>query len=153
MKRVIAAARPSRKKAKVDYLDPKTQFNDATFSDDAMFNAIGEFLYKNNIQADDLKANISGREYYGDDEFEVNCKFQWIFYPEDVSKADFKKVAKNIEKLFKAQFKADDWFEVDCVRYDDSEYTEHGYDVELTLRIHYGLIPDQLSLINNNIRI
>ena len=60
----------------------------------------------------------------------------------DVPKKDFKKVANKIEKLFKDKFKSDDWFEVDCVRYDDSEYSEYGYDVELLLRIHYKLISD-----------
>lgn len=142
MKRLVMSARSANKKTdNKDYLNPKTKFNEATFSDEEMFGIIGDFLYRNKIPVDDLKANISGREYYEDDEFEVNCKFSWIFYPEDVPKKDFKKVANKIEKLFKDKFKSDDWFEVDCVRYDDSEYSEHGYDVELILRIHYRLIP------------
>lgn len=143
MKKLIGAAKSSNKSSKANYLDPKTRFNDDTFNDDEMYDAVGEFLYYNGIAPDDLKANISSREYYEDNEFEVNCKFSWIFYPEDVPKKDFKKVSNKIEKLFKNKFKSDDWFEVDCIRYDDSEYSQHGYDVELILRIHYGLIPDE----------
>ena len=84
MKRLVMSARSASKKTdNKDYLNPKTKFNDETFSDDEMYDAIGEFLYSNGIAPDDLKANISSREYYEDDEFEVNCKFSWIFYPED----------------------------------------------------------------------
>ena len=137
MKRFIKASSTSDI---TSYLDVKTKFDKKSFDPNKMFDAIASILDKNNIPTDDLKGNIYGNEY--DDEFDVRCKMSWIFYLEDVSKKDFKKTAEKIEDIFDKQFKDDEWFECNCTRYDDSEYTDKGYDVELDLRIHYAVAEE-----------
>lgn len=127
------------------YLDINTKFNKNTFNVQEFFDIIQEFLFDNKIPTDDLKANISFNEYepmsdadWDKGEFQVSCLFSWIFYPIDIPKEQFKNVAENIEQLFKDQFKLSN-YNVDCIRYDDSEYSSDGYDVELKLYINYGL--------------
>ena len=126
------------------YLDINTKFNETNFDRQELFDTIAEILLSNKFPIDDLKANISYSEYeamadWDEDEFQVNCLFSWIFYPEDIPKKEFKKVALQIEDIFKEQFNIQHDYDVNCSRYDDSEYTNNGYDVELNLRINYKL--------------
>jgi len=126
------------------YLDVNTKFNETTFDKQELFYTVEEILRSNKFPIDDFKANIYYNEYeamadWDEDEFQVNCTFSWIFYPEDVPKKEFKKIALQIEDLIRDQFKVKYEYDVNCSRYDDSEYTEHGYDVELKLKISYKL--------------
>lgn len=126
------------------YLNTTTKFNETTFDKQELFDAVEELLRSNKFVIDDFKANISYNEHeamldWDKDEFQVNCRFSWIFYLEDVPKAEFAKIALQIEKLFRDQFKVAYENDVECFRYDNSEYAEHGYDVELKLKISYEL--------------
>lgn len=125
------------------YLNTTTKFNETTFDKQDLFDTVEEMLRSNKFIIDDFKANISCNEYeamsdWDKDELQVDCRFSWIFYPEDVPKTDFAKVALQIEKLVIDQFKVNE-NDVKCFRYDNSEYAEHGYDVELKLKISYEL--------------
>lgn len=65
----------------------------------------------------------------------VKCTFSWIFYNEDIPKSLFKSKAQEIEDIIRDNFKLNDYYDVICTRYNDSQYTRSGYDVELELRI------------------
>lgn len=128
------------------YLDVNTKFKESTFDKQELFDTVEEILGNNKFPIDDLKANIYYSEYlamsdadWDEDKFQVNCLFSWIFYPEDIPKKDFKKTAIRIEDIFREQFNIQFDYDVNCTRYDDSEYTDHGYDVELKLNIEYNL--------------
>ena len=125
------------------YLNLNSKFNKQTFNKDELFDLVYDILCSNKIHIDDFKGNISCNEYYSlsnndRDSFDVDCTFSWIFYPEDIPKSKFKNVAMNIEEIIKNQFKLKK-STVKCIRYDDSEYTYNGYDVELELNMSYQL--------------
>ena len=69
------------------------------------------------------------------DMYVVKCTFSWIFYNEDIPKSLFKSKAQEIEDIIRDNFKLNDYYDVRCIRYNDSQYTRSGYDVELELRI------------------
>ena len=126
------------------YLDINTKFNETTFDKQELFDSVEEILRINKFPIDDLKANIYYSEHlamadWDEDEFQVDCLFSWIFYFEDISKKSFKKIALQIEDIFREQFNIQNEYDINCSRYDDSEYTDNGYDVELKLRITYKL--------------
>ena len=126
------------------YLNTKTKFNENTFDKQELFDTVEEILRSNKFPIDDLKANITYNEYlavadWDNDEFQVNCLFSWIFYPEDVPKKEFVKISNQIEEIFTEEFNIQFRADIDCIRYADSEYSDHGYDVELRLHLDYNL--------------
>ena len=133
MKRLIASSRSN------PYLNINSVFAEGEFSKDEFFNAVEDTLHSESIPVDDLKATISVDEDPDENEIDVKAKFSWIFYPEDVSKEDFAKIAKKIEKAFEEIYGEAFWFECDVTRYRDSEYASHGFDVEMKLRTQFVL--------------
>lgn len=125
------------------YRDINHAFKEGQFDKDEFFYTVMNILMENSIPADDLKANVYVNEHYEDEEVDVKATFSWIFYPEDVSKKEFAKVAKNIENIFKKIYGKAFWFECDVVRYDDSYYDNKGYDVEMRFRTQFVLEPEE----------
>lgn len=121
------------------YRDINHAFKEGEFDKYKFFDTVTNIFVENRILADDLKANIYVNEYYEDEEVDVKATFSWIFYTDDVPKKEFAKVAKDIENIFKNIYGKAFWFECDVVRYDDSYYTNDGYDVEMRFRTQFAL--------------
>lgn len=102
---------------------------------DELVDSLIDTINAQGCQADDFKMNMSRTTWSADDiEFYCNCSF--ILYPEDTPKAKFKKLSTKIEDSIRSNLNSR---VVDCVRYDDSEYSSHGYDVSLTFKVDIDL--------------
>ena len=144
MKRYIASAKKSSaKKISDPYKDIHHVFKEGEFDDNRFFDTLASILNDNQIPTDDLKGNVYVHEYPEDNEVDVRATLSWIFYPEDVSKKEFERVSENIEKIFDKIYGEADWFECKVVRYRDSEYSEHGYDVEMDFRTQFELESEE----------
>lgn len=123
-----------------DYKDKKTAFNSETFNEEEFFNTIYEILRKV-VVPDDFKGNV----FFSEDEpfsdipgyFIAKGTFSWIIYDSDTPKSEFKALAEKIEKHLTEVLNLSPTDTVECVRYDDSNYTNEGYDVDLKLIIKY----------------
>lgn len=120
------------------YLDPKSKFNEDTFDEIDLFDAINEFLGEElNIPCDDFKGDIYCEEDEYESTLDVSCNFEWIFYPDDISIKEFKQISDKIETALKQNFNTN---KCECVRYNGpSQYSESGYDVSLKLEFSYDL--------------
>lgn len=125
------------------------KYNEATYDTSKLFEEVETILVKKlNLHPDDFKGNVNCQTFRwndGDNDFEVNVHLYWIFYEEDVSKAKFKYFVRDlIRDEIRERYKElmiGYGSDVDCFRYDDSEYTsdKNAYDVELHFRLTYKL--------------
>lgn len=125
------------------YLDRKSKFNKKTFDKFELFNLVEEILQKNKIPHDDFKGNIFVNNDpkiadWDEDSLSVKCTFSFIIYLNEIPKKDFNQIGEKIEQIFRDTFQLENEDDVKCYRFDDSEYADNGYDVEIKLYLKYA---------------